>query len=962
MQNQVTVALQNNRLFRNTNISGTEIDSLQLNFFTLDEGEILYNQDDTADSIYLVLEGEINLIKRQSFGKTRSVFEENDFFGQDELFLNIKRNSMAVARKESHIAELNKDDLEFLIYKHNSIFDNIKMSLTGLDAGSIRAMEELIEKNKSGSSESLFDLQLENKSEKENEPDYPEADTGAKKISRKINLNKIEVEINNLVTELNEKILQVEKEKNKKQEEIKKLKLQESKLIEQDKEKNQILGQQSYKIIELEKNIRNLESKYSKEIKSLSNQIKEYQTSLQRTEQKLEDNETLIASKDEIISEMKEQEQYYQKRIREDSDSIIELKRSISDNKKKQAELDNIIKDQEIKIKDLEEKLNILTKDIVNRDKNLKELNKELSEKDIFISDLTKKTDEVTSENERLTAALNESMKGNEEALRKLENLLAQKENEIKDLTSLLSQKQSESENFQKSHNEFLAKEAKLNEEISNLSIQTAEVQKKYDELSGILAGKDNYITQQNNEIESLRSELKNRIENNKNNYTRQIEELSQALANKQSEIDNLMKMTEDFTDKETRLNAEISTLTSQLIEANRKSEQLSAIPLEKEKLIEEQEKVIQEKEKVVEEKEKVVEEKEKVVEEKEKENRELNSKLQELSANIEAIKNIVVEKEQAIRDLENTVNEMRDELTNNPAINELEEKLKKEQIDTREITEKYESTLREKEIVIEDYLKQLENVRLAKAEILKVLNSTKKSSQENLEEKENQILELSSELNNIRKNLEEKMIAEKQKADLIENQAQKISSLELLIEELNAKNLAQVNEADSKDNMVIEEISVQPETIEEIRSEPEVERLSDINDILSRSKFIASESVNPHEDDKSYEHLEYMGVSIVNLNVSRATMELAASFGKFLTNIVNKNHKKIVVNLAPCEFFDSTILGVLVNNLKKARAVKGDLRIVWTDDSEYSLIHITKMNGVFKIFNNLDDAVKSYL
>ena len=61
------------------------------------------------------------------------------------------------------------------------------------------------------------------------------------------------------------------------------------------------------------------------------------------------------------------------------------------------------------------------------------------------------------------------------------------------------------------------------------------------------------------------------------------------------------------------------------------------------------------------------------------------------------------------------------------------------------------------------------------------------------------------------------------------------------------------------------------------------------------------------------------------------------------------------------CNFVDSTVLGVLVSTLKKAKALDGDLRIVWSDLEENSMFTVTRMDKVFMIFGTLNEAVKSY-
>ncbi len=89
--------------------------------------------------------------------------------------------------------------------------------------------------------------------------------------------------------------------------------------------------------------------------------------------------------------------------------------------------------------------------------------------------------------------------------------------------------------------------------------------------------------------------------------------------------------------------------------------------------------------------------------------------------------------------------------------------------------------------------------------------------------------------------------------------------------------------------------------------------------------------------------------------------MDIASNFKTFLHKIIDDNNPKVVIDLTECEFVDSTVLGVMVSSLKKAMSKSGDLRIVWGDNTESSMFYITRMDKVFKLFDTLEEAIKSY-
>ena len=166
MQNQFNAVLKNNSLFKNTNISNISLDDLDLNIKFLEEGEVLFKSGDSASSIFLVIEGEVNLLRKRSFSKTTTaIVSPNEFFGQEEFFNKGNRHSTALAIRDSKLVELTSDNLDSLLVQYNSIFNNIKENLEDVDETIIQNLEQLLkEKIKSEQPKaSIFDLEVDSK-------------------------------------------------------------------------------------------------------------------------------------------------------------------------------------------------------------------------------------------------------------------------------------------------------------------------------------------------------------------------------------------------------------------------------------------------------------------------------------------------------------------------------------------------------------------------------------------------------------------------------------------------------------------------------------------------------------------------------------------------------------------------------------------------------------------------------
>ncbi len=105
----------------------------------------------------------------------------------------------------------------------------------------------------------------------------------------------------------------------------------------------------------------------------------------------------------------------------------------------------------------------------------------------------------------------------------------------------------------------------------------------------------------------------------------------------------------------------------------------------------------------------------------------------------------------------------------------------------------------------------------------------------------------------------------------------------------------------------------------------------------------------------------KYEDVAVVHVFLNRATLAKAVKFKDFVTEVINEGTNKFVIDLSICEYLDSTFLGAMVALLKKVNSMNGDLRLVYNKDMPSLVFVITRMDKVFKIFNQLDEALASF-
>ncbi len=126
MENQLIKTLKSNKLLKNIDTENLAFDNIRGALITLNEGEILFREGDASDTIYLVLSGEVNLIREQEEGKAYStIFSTKDFFGQEEFLEGNIRHSTAIALRDSYVISLAKAEIDNLIEQNDEILRNI---------------------------------------------------------------------------------------------------------------------------------------------------------------------------------------------------------------------------------------------------------------------------------------------------------------------------------------------------------------------------------------------------------------------------------------------------------------------------------------------------------------------------------------------------------------------------------------------------------------------------------------------------------------------------------------------------------------------------------------------------------------------------------------------------------------------------------------------------------------------
>lgn len=79
------------------------------------------------------------------------------------------------------------------------------------------------------------------------------------------------------------------------------------------------------------------------------------------------------------------------------------------------------------------------------------------------------------------------------------------------------------------------------------------------------------------------------------------------------------------------------------------------------------------------------------------------------------------------------------------------------------------------------------------------------------------------------------------------------------------------------------------------------------------------------------------------------------------LNGFIDQNKIQVVLDLTESKWMDSGGLGICLGSMMRLRNRGGDLRLVGLPDSIRSLMEKCRILSMFEVFDNVDDAIKSF-
>jgi anti-sigma B factor antagonist len=92
-----------------------------------------------------------------------------------------------------------------------------------------------------------------------------------------------------------------------------------------------------------------------------------------------------------------------------------------------------------------------------------------------------------------------------------------------------------------------------------------------------------------------------------------------------------------------------------------------------------------------------------------------------------------------------------------------------------------------------------------------------------------------------------------------------------------------------------------------------------------------------------------------------RLSVEVSEEFKDILKEYVDKQKFSIIIDLSSTDYIDSNGLGAIVSQIATCRSNQGDIRLASPTVYIESLLGITNLNKILKIFKTVDLAIESY-
>lgn len=110
-----------------------------------------------------------------------------------------------------------------------------------------------------------------------------------------------------------------------------------------------------------------------------------------------------------------------------------------------------------------------------------------------------------------------------------------------------------------------------------------------------------------------------------------------------------------------------------------------------------------------------------------------------------------------------------------------------------------------------------------------------------------------------------------------------------------------------------------------------------------------------------SFQTSEVSGEIIVITCPNRLDVNVSDELKMILTGLIESEKYKIIIDLSPTNYVDSSGLGAIVSRIAVTRANKGDVKVVTQTQAILDLFSLTHLNKILNCFDDLESAINSF-
>jgi len=105
----------------------------------------------------------------------------------------------------------------------------------------------------------------------------------------------------------------------------------------------------------------------------------------------------------------------------------------------------------------------------------------------------------------------------------------------------------------------------------------------------------------------------------------------------------------------------------------------------------------------------------------------------------------------------------------------------------------------------------------------------------------------------------------------------------------------------------------------------------------------------------------EIEDIAIIDFSGKITLGEGSSTLRRTIRDLIDKGHRKIVLNLYDVDYSDSSGIGELVSGYTTVRNVEGEMKLLHLTKRVHDLLQITRLFTVFDVQSDEESALKSF-